>query len=170
VTTAERTPAPAVLGPPGHEHLPPLPSPPAHDAVHERPPHAVPSWAHGAARHVAEALFADESGPPPADRLDWVTEDFVDFMARSPARARLILGACLLALTWLAPLFVWRFGPLSWLDVETRAEAMERLERSPLGFAALGAKAILCMIWFEHAGVQKDTRTEPTCLLGAGPS
>jgi hypothetical protein len=158
------------VGPPGHEHLPLLPSPPAHDAVHERPLHPVAPWLRGATRTIAEALFADASGPPPEDRLEWVTADFVDFVGRSPARARLILVSCVLALTWLAPLFVWRLGPLAWLDVERRAEALDRLERTPLGFAALGAKAILCMIWFEHPGVRRDTRTEPSCLAqGGGP-
>ena len=85
-------------------------------------------------------------------------------MARSAGRARLILRAALFALTFIAPLFVFIPVPLGWLSVRRRVQALERLEASPLGPAALAVKAILCMLWFEHDTTRAETNTPATCL------
>lgn len=103
-----------------------------------------------AARAVAEALFADDAGPPPPERIEWTLDDVEDFLARSGPRARAIFQASMLALTTLAPLTVGRPVPLFALGYRARAEAIERFERTPLGLAVLGAKAMLCIVYYEH--------------------
>ena len=67
-------------------------------------------------------------------------------------------------LTWIAPLVVWRLGPLESLPVDLRVEALERIEGSALGFIALAPKAMLCLMWFEHPDTQRETHTEISCL------
>ncbi len=110
----------------------------------------MPRTLRRATRAVVEALFADESGPPPEERIDWTVEDVEDFLARSGPRARTIFRASMLALTALAPLTIGRPLPLVALDYRARAEAIERFERTPLGLAVLGAKAMLCIVYYEH--------------------
>ena len=111
------------------------------------------------ARAIAEALFATASGPPDPARIDWVVRDYSDFTSRISPRSRFIFLLCTWVLTWIAPLFVWRFGPLGALDLELRTRALERIERSLIGPAALGPKIMLSMIWFEHPEIR-----EATCL------
>ncbi|MFT3838270.1 MAG: hypothetical protein QM723_14905 [Myxococcaceae bacterium] len=157
----------STLGPPGHEHLPLLPAPEPEDDVRNRALKLPPKHVERAARDFAEALFCNEAGEPPdADRLDWVARDLMDFMARSAGRAGLILRLALFALTFLAPLFVFRPVPLGWLSVRRRVIALERMEASPLAPAALAVKAILCIIWFEHSATRAETHTPATCLKG----
>ena len=156
-----------VLGPPGHEHLAQLPAPAPEDDVRSRALSLPPRHVERAARAVAEALFATEAGEAPdAERLDWVARDLMDFMARSSGRAYLILRAALFALTFIAPLFVFMPVPLTWLSLRRRVHALERMEASPLGPAALAVKAILCMLWFEHPVTRVETNTPATCLKG----
>lgn len=119
-----------------------------------------------AARAVAEALFANEDGPADPERIEWVVAELMDFMARAPGRARLLLTLSLFALTWVAPFFVWGFGSLGSLELDKRAVALERVEQSLLGPAALASKAMLCLLWFEHPDTQRETHTEVTCLHG----
>jgi hypothetical protein len=126
----------------------------------------VAGFAVEAARGVAEALFAGADGPADPARIEWVVGELMDFMARAPGRARLLLTLSLFALTWVAPLFVWGLGPLGSLDLEKRAAALERVEKSFLGPAALASKAMLCLLWFEHPDTQRETHTEVTCLNG----
>ncbi len=162
------TPAPVQLvGPPGRESLALLP-PPAPDAdVRQRRVSLPPPRVKRAARVVAEALFSTEAGPPDAERLDWVAQDLMEFMARSPGRARMILRLALWALTFLTPLFVFAPVPLGWLAVPTRVKALERMEHSVLGPAALAVKAMLCMLWFEHPTTRVETNTPVSCLRSA---
>ncbi|AKV04791.1 hypothetical protein AKJ09_11454 [Labilithrix luteola] len=158
---------PILTGPPGHEHLPHLAQPAPEDDVRNRPKVPVPGAVQRAARGVAEALFAYEEGAEKA-RFDWLEEDFTAFYGHSQGRARLVLSLALLALAWIAPLFVFRFGPLWRLPVALRTEALERIESSPLAPTALAAKAILCILWFEHPETMRETSTEPTCLGAPG--
>jgi hypothetical protein len=154
----------STLGPPGFEQLPLLPVPSPDDDVRNRRLSLPPKHVERAARAVAEALFSTEAGPPDAARLDWVAHDLMDFMARSAGRARLILRLALFALNFVAPLFVFAPVPLTWLKLERRVRALERMEASPLGPAALAVKAILCMLWFEHPATRAETNTPATCL------
>jgi hypothetical protein len=111
------------------------------------------------ARAIAEALFASADGPADAGRIDWVVRDFADFTAAVQPRSRFIFQLCVWILTWIAPFFVFKFGPLESLELDDRIRALERIERSPLGPSALGPKIMLCTIWFEHPQIR-----EVTCL------
>ncbi len=162
------TPAPVqLLGPPGREQLPLLPPPAPEDDVRNRRVTPLPLHVRHSARVVAEALFSSDAGPAEPSRLDWVAQDLMDFMARSPGRARFILRLSLFALTFLAPLFVFRPLPLGWLSLPVRVRALERMEHSVLGPAALAVKAMLCMLWFEHPDTRRETNTPITCLRSA---
>ncbi len=137
---------------------------PAHVAVRAREVDAVPASFEVRLAAIAEALFATEAGAPDPKRVAWVCADFTDFASRAQGRGRLVLLLSVWFLTWIAPLVVWRFGPLAALPIELRAEALERVEGSSLGFIALAPKAMLCLMWFEHPDTQRETKTEPTCL------
>lgn len=157
---------PVLKGPPGYEHIPPLPpADPAVD-VRRRRARAVPAAVRETARTVAEALFSPDGSPPDTARLEFIEEDFGDFYARSNGSARLVLRLSLFALMWVAPWFIFRPLPLSSLSLPQRARALERLESSPLGPAALAVKAMLCVLWFEHPTTQAETNTAASCLRG----
>jgi hypothetical protein len=141
-----------------------LAPPPAHVAVRAREADAVPAAFESRVAAIAEALFATEAGAPDPKRIDWVCADFADFVSRAQGRGRLIMLLSVWFLTWIAPLVVWRLGPLGSLSMELREKALERVEGSALGFIALAPKAMLCMMWFEHPDTQRETKTETTCL------
>jgi len=142
-----------------------LAPPPAHVAVAVREGAYVPAAFERRLRAIAEALFAGEKGAPDPERVGWVCADFRDFASRASGRGRLLLLLSVWVLTWIAPLFIWRIGPLESLELDRRADALEAVERSGLlGFAALAPKAMLCLMWFEHPDTQRETHTEVSCL------
>ena len=124
----------------------------------------LPRGALRAARHVAEALFSTDDGPPPADRLRWMEEDLGDFFGHVNLRARLLFRACIFACTWVGPALLWRLPPLGRLPVEERVEALERLERTPIGLAVLAAKAILSLVYYEHPDAAAEIGWDRRCL------
>jgi len=164
VERARPKPLPVLLGPPGHESLPPLPPPSPEVDVRKRRARSVPAGVPIAARVVAEALFSRDGSPPDAERLSFIERDFGEFYARAQGNAPLILRVSLLALMYIAPLFVFRPGSLASLSLTKRAHALEKFEASPLAPAALAVKAMLCILWFEHATTQAETNTEPSCM------
>lgn len=103
-----------------------------------------------AARAFAEAVFTADEGPPPSDRLDWAIDDLEHFLALSGPRARAVFQASMLAVTTLSPLTIRRAGPLWRLRIEDRIEAIEAFEKTPLGLAVFGAKALICIVYYEH--------------------
>jgi hypothetical protein len=121
-----------------------------------------------AARLVSEALFCREDGPPPAERLDWLERDLADFFGHVTLRARLLFRACIATVFWLAPLLLGRLPTLARLSVAERVEALERLERTPLSLALLGAKAILCIVYYEHPDASAEIGWDQRCR-GPGP-
>jgi hypothetical protein len=118
-------------------------------------------------RAVAETLFTTIDGPPPAARLDWLVDDLDDFVAQAGTRARLMLWLCLTAISVLAPLLVLRGVPFRALSLETRARALEKMEESPFALAVFGAKAILCIVYYEHPDAAALTGYDATCLVSA---
>jgi hypothetical protein len=120
------------------------------------------------ARALAETLFTTPEGPPPAERLDWLVEDADDFVAHAGTRARLVLWLCLTAISALAPLFVLRLGPFRWHSPQLRTRALERMEQSALGLAVFGAKAILCIVYYEHPDAARTTGYDALCLSDEG--
>ncbi len=122
----------------------------------------LPAGTLRAARAVAEALFAQEHGPP-ADRLDWMIRDLGDFFGHVTLRARLLFRACIATIAWIAPLMIAKLPPISRLSVPERIEAIERLERSPLSLALLGAKAPLCIVYYEHPDAADEIGWDQRC-------
>jgi len=126
--------------------------------------------ARGTARAVAEALFTTTDGPPPAERLDWMVEDVDHFMAQAGARGRFVFSLCLFGISLVAPLLVFRLVPYRWLSTATRSRALERMERSPFALAVFGAKAILCIVYYEHPESAGLIGYDGTCLKGENAS
>lgn len=107
-------------------------------------------------RAFAEALFSTPDGAPPADRLDWLTREFADYLVKAGGRARFIITLALFAVSWFAPLMVDEWPTIARLDRLTRIRALERMEASFLSAAVLAVKAFLCVIYYEHPDVQRE--------------
>ena len=116
------------------------------------------------ARAVAEALFARDQGPPPAERLDWLCRDFEDFLEHAGPRSEAVLSASLAVATWLAPLTIRRRPPLSRLSLHDRCEALEATEDTMAGLAILAVKAILSILYYEHPDSQAEIGVDSSCL------
>ena len=131
---------------------------------------AHPSWTmprpfRRTARAFSEALFSTDEGAPPAERIDWLMIELEDYLAHSGSQAQLVFQASMLALLTLAPISAGKARPLTALSLEHRVEAIERFESTPLGLAVLGAKAMVCLIWYEHPDVQADVGIDSSCML-----
>jgi hypothetical protein len=70
-----------------------------------------------------------------------------------------------LAISVLGPLHVSRLPPFRRLSQEQRARALERMERGPFSLAVFGAKAILCILYFEHPGPAREIGFDGSCLV-----
>ena len=130
----------------------------------------LPAGALRRARHVAEALFTTEEGPPPPARIDWLEADLRDFFGNANWRGAFIFRACIFAITWLAPPLLFRLPPIGRLLVGDRVEAIERFERLPGAvLTVLGAKAILSLIYYEHPDAAEEIGWDQECLGGEAP-
>jgi len=109
-----------------------------------------------ALRAFAEALFSTPAGPPPPDRIDWVSREMEDYLVRAGSRARWIFRLSLFALMWGAPLFVGALPTLRRLPVARRIEALTKMEESFIAAPVLAVKAFLCVVWYEHPDVQRE--------------
>lgn len=116
------------------------------------------------ARAVAEGMFADEHGPPPSERLDWLERDLDDFLGHVSSRGRWIFSLSIAALYYVAPLLLGRLRTLGGLDAGDRVRAIEAFDRSPFALALLGAKAILSIIYFEHPDAAREIGWDQECL------
>ena len=132
------------------------------DAV--RPGAGLSVTARANAVALAEALFATTEGPPTAERLAAMADDLDDFVRRAGDRARRSLVLCLLAVAWMVPLFLRRLGGFTALPLAERTEGIARMEASPLGVPFFGAKAILCVIWYEHPEAARHAGYDGVCL------
>ena len=103
-----------------------------------------------AAAAVAEVLFSDGDTRPPEQRLAWLAKELEDYVDRIGFQSRTIIRASTFAVDMLGPLLVAKLPPFSEQPFDVRAEALERLERTPLGLATFALKAILCILYFEH--------------------
>ncbi|MBX3249085.1 MAG: hypothetical protein KF901_18040 [Myxococcales bacterium] len=128
----------------------------------------IPAPLRTTARAFAEALFATEAGPPPAARVAWLLDDVEDFLGRAGGRSQAIFSASMLALTTLAPLTIGAAPPLARLGWRDRVRAVERFEQTPLGLAVLGAKAMLCFVWYEHPDSAGEIGYDGGCLDAGG--
>lgn len=124
----------------------------------------VPRPLRPATRAFAEALFYTDAGAPDPERIDWLMDELDDFLACAGTRAQLVFQGAITALQTLAPLSDGKPVPLTMLKPEARAAAIEKFEETQLGLAVLGAKAMLCLIWYEHPEVRADVRIDGACL------
>jgi hypothetical protein len=113
---------------------------------------------------VAETLFTTHEGPPPRERLDWLVDDLDHFFQQAGTRARFTYRICLLAITALAPFFVLRLPPFRNLSRRNRTRALERMEASAVGLAVFGAKAALCILYYEHPDAARMIGFDASCM------
>ncbi|MFO0630065.1 MAG: hypothetical protein U0325_31180 [Polyangiales bacterium] len=83
---------------------------------------------------------------------------------RRAGAGRLSLRLCLLAVAWMAPLLMRRLGGFASMPRDARREGVERMEASPLGVPFFGAKAILCVVWYEHPDNARHAGYDGQCL------
>ncbi|MBI5516770.1 MAG: hypothetical protein HY909_23500 [Deltaproteobacteria bacterium] len=134
------------------------------DAV--RPAAGLAASLRGSVLALAEALFVSDDGPPPPERVAWLLDDLDDFLGHAGPRARLSFGLCVRAVAWTCPLLVGRPGSFRALSLPLRLRALERLEKLPLGLALFGAKALLCLVWYEHPENERFAGYDGRCLRG----
>lgn len=113
---------------------------------------------------IAGTLFARDDGAPPVDRLTWLGDDLNHFFAHAGTRSRSVFLLCITAIDLLAPLLIGRLGRFSSLPPEARAAALTRFEESPLALAFFGAKAALCIVWYEHPAAAREVGYDGLCL------
>lgn len=64
----------------------------------------------------------------------------------------------------MAPTLIGRRPPFRALSLEARVEALEAMEKSPLGLAIFGAKAILCILYYEHPDAASAVEHDGRCM------
>lgn len=122
----------------------------------------------GVIRALAESIFATEQGPPPAERLDWVRDEMEDFLARAGAQSRVVYQLSLLAVSVLAPALIGKPGSsLARLPLDERTRALVKLEHGPFAPTLLAAKAMLCVVYYEHPDAAADAGYDGECMSGA---
>ncbi len=122
----------------------------------------VGPWMMRNVRAIIEAVFSDVEGPPPSDRLDWLCNDFEDFLARVPS-ARLTYRVGVIAICIVGPLVARRLSSFRSLPVEDRVTALQKLESSPLGFAVLGMKVLGSIVYYEHPDAAREIGFDASC-------
>jgi hypothetical protein len=113
----------------------------------------------------AEAMVPDGGGLPGAGpRGVDAAADVSRFLARVPARQRLVVIAALRAVEWLSfP------RPFSRLDLDARVRRLERLSANPLGRdLVLLLKALVSFGWARDERVRDALGISPTCELAPG--
>jgi hypothetical protein len=114
---------------------------------------------------LAEAIFCTEAGAPPRARLEWLSRELDDFVARAGARSRVVLRLSVTVVSIVAPLLVGKLGPLRSLSLAHRTEALERMERGSLALPLLAVKAILCILYYEHPDAAQEIGFDGRCMV-----
>lgn len=112
---------------------------------------------------LAEALYADDLGPPDAARIRWLCEKTREFAEDVGGKMAFVLRLGVFATTWVAPVMILRAPPLWRLPVSERVRALIRYESSPLGLTLFAVKGCLGINWFEHPGVARDAHFDGQC-------
>lgn len=112
---------------------------------------------------IAEVLFAQEGEPPPPQRLRWLCEKTRLFAEDVGGRGIFAFRAGVFLAEWVAPVLVGQLPPLRQLDFHTRVEALERMERSPLGLALFAVKGVACINYFEHPDTARAVGFDGGC-------
>lgn len=96
--------------------------------------------------------------------------ELADFVEQGGVRVKAILVGGLLVAQWTAPALIGRAPPLSRLGLEDRCRALDKLEHSSFGLPLLAVKAILCILYYEHPDVLRESgiitqeEEQPACL------
>ncbi len=99
---------------------------------------------------LAEALFTPEASAADAARIAWLVDELDDLCAHGGDQPRRVLVASLAAIDAAPPVVLGRLASFRALSIPDRVRLLERLERTGLGLALLGAKAMLSIVWHEH--------------------
>lgn len=113
---------------------------------------------------LAEALFTTSAGPPNAARVRWLCAEVHDFVTRVGGRSRLLFRLALWLVTWLAPLFSLRPGPMRWYSPTHRARFLHRFERSFAAPLLLLVKAITSIVYYEHPEAAAEVGFDGGCF------
>jgi hypothetical protein len=113
---------------------------------------------------IAEAIFATEAGPPPAERIAWVVTEAEDFLARSGSRTRVVVGFAILGVSVFAPLLARRFTSLAGMTLAERIFALRQLENSKLAGPLFAVKALLSLFYYEHPDAAREVGFDGACL------
>lgn len=120
-------------------------------------------------RAFMESFFADDEGPPPRERLDWVLEDLGQMLAHAGVRARLLFRVSVLTMGFLVPtLLLGRLRRFSNLSDKDRLEALHRAETSPAGLAVFLVRAMTSLVYYEHPEGAASIGWDRRCLLTPG--
>ena len=113
---------------------------------------------------IAEALLADDDGPPPQQRVRWVVSKTQEYADSVGGKAMVAFRMGVFATTWVSPILIGRLPPLRRLDHATRIRALHRYESSPLGISLFAVKVFVGVSWFEHPDVAQDVGFDGECL------
>lgn len=116
-----------------------------------------------AARAFCEALYANEDGPPPRDRMDWLMGELDDLLTRAGWRSAGFYKFGLTLVSYLAPLFIFKLRPLWKLPLEERLRALRKMEATPAAALVLGCKTMVCIMYYEHPDVLREAGYLPGC-------
>ncbi|MHB8418247.1 MAG: hypothetical protein ACYDCL_09235 [Myxococcales bacterium] len=119
-------------------------------------------------RALAEALFCGPEGPPPAERLDWLSGEAMDVFRRADGGIRFVLRLAMLAVSLIAPLYLGRLTLMRRLPLELRIRALGRLERGWAAAPLLLLKVILCLMYYEHPDVEREVGVTGFGRVGLG--
>lgn len=132
------------------EGAPRLPGP----AGVRRPTGHLPRASVDRAMAIAGALFsADDETPPPEGRMVYLRAEYEDFMSRATGQGRLLFRAGCFAISTLAPILIRRGPGLLRLSVHDRVLALRAFEDTGLAGILIAVRAILCILYYEHAEV-----------------
>lgn len=114
-------------------------------------------------RAFSEAFFSADGGAPDADRMEWFLDDLGDFIGRMPPRTQGMFQLLVVVPTYVAPLMVRHVGRLADLPIPERIEALEKLERSPLGMPLFAMKAMTSLVYYEHPDAAREINWDQRC-------
>lgn len=116
---------------------------------------------------IAEAVFANEEGPPPKQRVDWLGLELEDYLAHSGGRTRFVLWLSVLVIWILAPLLAGRLTSLARMRHSERVYALGHMESGFAGAPVLAVKALLCVLYYEHPDAAREIGFDGLCLTEA---
>lgn len=120
-------------------------------------------------RAVAEAIFSGPSGPPPAERIDWLCRDFDDLMRKAGPNARTVIRVFSQVISALAPAMIGRPPGLWRLSLPDRVRALRKLEASFASGALLAVRALICILYYEHPDAAREVGFVGEGAMGPTP-